>query len=196
MQVAVAGVRGRRHHAEGDQRVLVGLGDLEAFPQRPLESRGRPHDLVGGDDRHHRIGVGGGQHGCGPRDRVQRVPTLRLTQDVLRRQLRQFLGHHVRIVGPGAHPHLVRANQAVQPVVRQSQQALPAENTKQLLGHVLARQRPQSLSGAAGHDEHVTHRPRLVRGRCHPRANPGHATDITSITRRFLGQTIRSRPCS
>ena len=58
------------------------------------------------------------------------------------------------------------------PLVREAQQALAADHLEQLLGHVLARQRPQPFAGPAGHDQHITHG-RKARGTGRP---PGRVT--------------------
>ena len=75
------------------------------------------------------------------------------------------------VVGAGADQHPLGRHEPVQPLVGDPQQALAADHLEQLLGHVLPGQRPQPLSGASGHDQHVTHgaqgngerRPRRVR---------------------------------
>ena len=136
VQVAVPRVSGGRHDAERHQRARVGLGDLETLAQRLLEGGGGSHDVVGGDHRHHGVGIALGQHGRRPGDGVHRVATLGLTEDVAGIELGQLGGHHVGVVRPGADPDLLGFHHAFQPLVREPQQTLTAEDAEQLLGHI------------------------------------------------------------
>ena len=157
LQVAVAGVRGGRDDAEGDEDVGRLLRDGEPLLQRGLERLDGVHDLVG---RHHgddRLGVAGGEHRRGPGDRVEGVATLGLAEDVLRRHLGQVGRDGVRVVPAGAHEDVRGGHQALDALVRQPQQALAADDLEQLLRHVLPGERPEPFAGTAGDDQHVPH---------------------------------------
>ena len=158
-QIAQPGLRAGRHHPEGDQRLGLLLGDLE----RPLHRRPEPVDRVHQMIRTehvatNRVGVAPGEHGRRPGHGVERVaalgfrpagspPTARASSPLTTS----------RVVRPRAHQDLVVGHQSGDPFVGQSEQALPAEQPQQLLGHPLPRQRPQPLSRSAGHDHDVAH---------------------------------------
>ena len=68
-------------------KVTSASGDSSATAkpslERGLEGRDRVHDLVGGHHRDDGVRVAGREHGGGPGDRVERVATLGLAEDVL-----------------------------------------------------------------------------------------------------------------
>jgi hypothetical protein len=153
VDVAVAGLRPRRRHAERHQN--AGARGGPRGPARSAREGARVRDHVIGRQHHqHRLGMP-------PRDvrrrvahRHRGVAPLRLHQHATARQARG-LAQRGGVVGGADQPHAIGVGDAPGAVQRGADQRLPAGHRQQRLRPVAAREGPEALAGASGHDDDV-----------------------------------------
>jgi hypothetical protein len=177
--------------AEGDDASL--RGRRRRGPAGLAEGLGLAHDVVGG--QHQRQGVGAAlesEHGSDC-DRRAGVAPHRLEHDVgLDAALAQLLGHHEAEIGAGDDDRAGEQRGVGNPRQHLLKGRLRPDQGDELLGHALARHRPQPGAGAAAHDHRND-------GSCHaeflvnPTVQAGAAENVKRPARPQRGPVLSPR---
>ena len=157
--IAVAGLRRRGWNPEGDHPAP--RRERRAAAHRLVKGGPVGDDMIGGHHQQHRVALRGGmQRGEG--QRRGRAAARRLEDDCprLRPDPAQLIGHQKAILLVAQQQRCGIERQALEPPRRFLEQAQLPVQRQQLLGVLLARQRPQARAGAAaeydGLDLHVS----------------------------------------
>ena len=150
--VAVAGFRRGRAHAEGDD--VAGAGGLRGGGEVRVQHVGVGDHVIGGEQPQHRVGIVLGDQDRGGGDGGGGVAADRLQQDARRGDAggAELLGDQEAVL---LVAHDDRRGEAVAAGAERGflEQGVLGDQRPELLGEALARDRPEARAGAAGQDD-------------------------------------------
>ncbi len=151
--VAVTGIRPRRHDAQGDDKARA--GNVDGGFQRGAKGLSIGNGVVGRQHHHYRVAAAAHQKVGGRAQRGRRVPALRLEQDAGRRaiDLVQLVADEKALLFVAYHQQwrgLILSGQPIEPEDGVLKQRVFSGELQELLWKLTARKRPESGSRSAG----------------------------------------------
>ena len=154
LDVAVGRTGPGRAYADGDESIGF-FRDLQCIPHHGLVGGGVFYELVGGQHHHHRIRVARGNETDTQRDGGGGVALGRLRENVFRWQHGGDFTNGIDLKGVRQDQDVFERHETFQSADGLLQQGAVAEKIEQLLGLIVAAQRPKAGSRSAGEDQCV-----------------------------------------
>lgn len=132
------------------------LGDAKTVGERARMAADVADDVVGGEERHHRLRIAAGDGRAAEHHRAGGIAADGLDDEVPFGKPRHEARHRARLRGVRDDPDALARDNRSEAIDRHLDERLFPEKREELLRPIFAAARPEAFALAAGHDQDVT----------------------------------------